>query len=70
MKKSFYIGTRINPQFNRPYYVAFGQLTKKDAKAKSDCAYGSMFMESYSDVESYNNELERLKSEGFTVNVR
>lgn len=70
MKKSFYIGTRINPQLKQPYYVAFGQLTKTEVKAKSNCAYGSMFMESYSDVESYNTELARLRNEGFTVNIR
>ena len=43
----FYIGQRDNAQLKTPYYKAFGKLTKKDAKAKEQCAYGSMWLTGY-----------------------
>lgn len=32
--KYYYIGERYNPQFAKPYYVAYGQLSKKKQKKK------------------------------------
>ena len=34
MAKKYYIGERVNPQLNRPYYMVYGQLTKKEAANK------------------------------------
>lgn len=68
--KTLYIGMRVNPQFKKPYYVAFGALSKKDAKKKEDCAYGSMYLTGYETQESYDAELAKLRADGFTVNTR
>jgi hypothetical protein len=64
----FYIGERSNPQLKKPYYVSYGQLTKKDAKKKEDCLYGSMSLTSYETDEEYNSAISKLETEGFKVN--
>ena len=70
-QKQWYIGERQNPQFSKPYYVAYGQLSKKAAAEKENGSlYGSMDLTPYETEEAYNKALESLKSEGFTVNVR
>jgi hypothetical protein len=68
--KNFYIGERGNPQFKKPYYVAYGELTKKEAKSKQNCVYGSMFLTSYKTKESYEKTISNLKEKGFNVNIR
>lgn len=67
-KKLFYIGQRINPQFSKPYYNSYGQLTKTEAKKKEDCLYGSIILTSFDNVVDYENDIIRIKSEGFKVN--
>ena len=47
MAKKFYLKERHNPQFKNPYYVACGQLSKKDAKKKENSLYGDNFMIAY-----------------------
>ena len=68
--KKYYIGERVNPQLSNPYFVAYGQLTAKDAASKTDCAYGYMYITSYDTVEEYDTELMRLKTEGFRISIR
>lgn len=68
--KLFYIGTRYNPQFNKPYYVAFGRLSKTEASRKEQCTYGSMFVNSYGTQEEYDAEIERLLAAGYSVHRR
>lgn len=65
--KNYYIGARYNPQLPAPYYVAYGQLTKKDVKKKEDCIYGSMYLTPYDSKEKYEDEISRLESAGFRV---
>ena len=60
----FYTGQRNNPQLKTPYYKAFGKLTKKDAKAKEQCAYGSMWLTAYKTEAEYTSAIEQLKQAG------
>lgn len=70
MAKKFYLGERHNPQLKKPYYVAYGQLTKKGAKAAENCVYGNMYLTPYDDQESYDTAVQAKKDDGYTVNVR
>ncbi len=65
--KKFYIKERHNPQFDKPYYVACGQLTKKDAKAMESPLYGDNHMIEYQTEQEYNGAIEKLKSDGYSV---
>ena len=65
--KLFYIGERSNPQSAKSYYKAFGQLFKKEASAKENCAYGGMYLTSYNTEEEYTAALEKLTNDGFTI---
>jgi hypothetical protein len=67
MAKKFYLKERHNPQFKNPYYVACGQLTKKDAKAKENSLYGDNFMIAYETEKEYNDAIEKLKANGQRV---
>jgi len=67
MAKKFYLKERHNPQFKNPYYVACGQLTKKDAKAKEKSLYGDNFMIAYETEKEYNEAIEKLKANGQRV---
>ena len=68
-KKLFYIGQRNNPQLSKPYYIAYGQLSKTDAKKFRDCLYGSIHLTSFDNVVDFENDIIRIKSEGFKVSV-
>ena len=68
--KKWYLGARHNPQFKQPYYVAYGQLSVKDALDKEECVYGSMSLTGYDTEYEYKERQEFLKKEGFRVNVR
>lgn len=46
-QKSYWIKERHNPQFDTPYYVACGQLSKSEAKRKGSPLYGSINMLEY-----------------------
>jgi len=64
----FYIKERYNPQFDKPYYVALGKLTKKEAKKKESSIYGNNYILSYDTEENYNKALNDFKEKGFNVN--
>ena len=66
-QKLFYIGERSNSQLSKPYYRAYGQLTKKEALKKEDCAYGGMNLTAYSTKEEYIIAKEKLYNDGFRV---
>lgn len=66
-KKLFYIGKRSNPQLTKPYYRAYGQLTKKEASKKETCLYGSMQLTSYNTKEEYIEAIQKLNNDGFKV---
>ena len=69
MKKQqkFYIGKRVNPQLEKPYYRAYGQLSKTAAKEKEGSIYGSMTLKSYDTQAEYDAAIAQLKQEGFSV---
>ena len=60
----FYIGQRNNPQLANPYYKTFGKLTKKEAKAKEQTVYGSMWLTAYKTEAEYTAAIEQMKQEG------
>lgn len=63
--KLFYIGRRDNPQFDKPYYVKYGPLTKTEVKRKENSNYGSMKLTGYDTEEEMNAAMEELISKGF-----
>lgn len=64
----YYLGRRGNPQLSKPYFTAYGQLSKTAAKRKENCAYGSMSLESFESGLSYAARIVELEAEGFRVN--
>ena len=66
--KNFYLGFRTNCQIkNGGYYKTFGQLTKKEAKNKEKCSYGCMSLVAYTTEEEYNNAINNVKNQGYSV---
>ena len=66
-KKLFWIKERSNPQLKKPYYVACGQLSKKDAAAKEKAEYGDNTMLPFATQAEYDAAIAKLKADGFTV---
>jgi hypothetical protein len=66
-KKLFYIGESHNPQFQKPYYVNYGQLSKTEANRKEKCSYGSMYIMAYETAEEAQLAINKLKDEGFRI---
>ena len=60
----FYISKRVNPQLPRPYYSALGKLTKKEAKKKEQCLYGSKYLTGYKTEKEYIDTLSELFRSG------
>lgn len=68
MKNKFwYIKERHNPQFKQPYYVALGNISKKQAKAYESSIYGDNTVFSFDSEERYREEIKRLKNARFNV---
>ena len=67
MKRLYYIGERHNPQFPKPYYKMYGQLYKKEVKAKENCLYGSMRLTGYATEEEYLDAIKQLREAGYSV---
>lgn len=65
--KKFYLGCRYNPQFLKPYYVAYGQLSKADAKMKEGTIYGSMTVTAFDTQEEYTAKMDQLHLEGYRI---
>lgn len=63
----FYIGRRDNPQFKKPYYLAYGKLTKAAARKKTESMYGSVTLESYSFEMDYRTRVAELLALGYRV---
>lgn len=71
MKKLlFYIGRRFNPQLSKPYYIAYGQMSKKDAKKANETSYGSIYIDSYNTKEEYDLVITDITSKGFNISYR
>lgn len=67
MPKRYYIKERHNPQFDKPYYSACGQLSRIEAKENS--LYGNNVMLEYASLEEYNKALDQLKVAGYDVQI-
>jgi len=65
--KKYYIGRRNNPQLAKPYFVAYGQLSKADVKRKENAIYGSMILTPYDTQELYDQQIAALMAAGFSV---
>jgi hypothetical protein len=59
-KKSYWIKQRMNPQLGKIYYVACGQLTVKEAKARTETLYGSNVMIRYKTEVEYKAALDAM----------
>jgi|LakMenE01Jun11ns_1017448.scaffolds.fasta_scaffold9858439_2 hypothetical protein len=66
-KKLYYIGERSNPQFQKPYYVNYGFLSKAEATRKEKCIYGSMHLDAYETAEDAQLAINKLKDDGFRI---
>jgi len=66
-KKLYYIKERHNPQLGKPYYTAYGQLSKRAAKDKEGSLYGYNVMLKFESKEEYQAEIERLINSGHNV---
>lgn len=67
MAKKFYIKERHNPQLG-VYYVAEGQLTKKEANKKESPLYGENYMLPYDTESEYKIAIADLKAKGERFN--
>ena len=68
--KKYYVGRRDNPQLSKPYFVAYGQLSKADVKRMESSVYGSMTLTGYDTIEDFNQTIQTLESDGFRVSKR
>lgn len=69
MKKKYYIGERVNPQLNKPYYNAYGQLTKKEVAIKEDVVYGRMSLSPYDSISEYEAAKALIINTGYKLNI-
>lgn len=65
--KSYWIKERNNPQFDKPYYSACGQLSKSAAMRHEKSLYGSNTMLEYKTAEEYEAAIKKFEADGFTV---
>ena len=65
--KSYWIKERHNPQFDKPYYSACGQLSKREARSKESSLYGFNVMLEYSTQDEYDKALAQFMADGYTV---
>ncbi len=66
----YYIGQRNNPQLSKPYFVAYGKLSKAKVREAEKSLYGSMYLTPYESEQEYNDKLNQLRLDGYSVNVR
>lgn len=66
-QKKYYIGQRNNPQLPKPYFVAYGQLSKAEVQRKENAIYGSMILTPYDTQVLYDNQIAALMAQGFSV---
>lgn len=64
--QSFWIKQRHNPQTGI-YYVACGQMAKKDARENEEPLYGYNVMLEFKDETEYKTRLKELRTKGERV---
>lgn len=62
--KYFYIKERFNPQFDKPYYIALGNITRAQAQNHFTSLYGYNDILKFSTYEEYAEKCAEL---GITV---
>lgn len=67
MAKKFYIGKRVSPELKDTYFIAYGQITKKEAEWREDCIYGELRMTAYNTKSDYLKAIADLRSSGKRV---
>jgi hypothetical protein len=65
--KSYWIKERHNPQFDKPYYSACGQLSRREAAKKENSLHGFNVMHEYKTEAEYLAALEQLRVTDCTV---
>jgi len=60
----FWIKQRNAPPQLGTYFVKCGQMSRKDARARTSSLYGSNVMLEFADEASYNAKLNELKASG------
>ena len=66
--KYYWIKERHNPQFDKPYYVACGRITTRQAKKmENGTLYGANYMHRFNTWKEYKAKLRELgvKEEGY-----
>lgn len=66
MSKLYWIKERDNPQLG-VYYVAMGQMSKREAMRGERALYGANTMHSYETEQAYLNMLQKLRDSGEKV---
>lgn len=66
MSLKYWLKQRCNPQLGT-YYVKCGQLTQKAAKQMEKSSYGDNYMLSFSSLEVYQAEIDKLTKNGEKV---
>ena len=67
MRKKFYLKERHNPQFDKPYYVKLGQITKAEAIQHEKSIYGHNIILKYENEDLYNKAITDLITQGYNV---
>ncbi len=70
MTKYYWIKERHNPQFKYPYYIGYGNITTKHARAMENPSYGYNTMFRFTSKKEYEAKLRSLKGEGYSVDIR
>jgi len=63
----YWIKERNNPQFDKPYFVAYGQMKAREARKLENAIYGSNIMRKFRTKKAYDQTLEKLKEDGYSV---
>jgi hypothetical protein len=66
----YYIGERLNPQFESTYFAVYGKLSKKAASTAENLSYGSMKMTAYDTKEQFEAAIAAAKQTEKVVNFR
>ena len=57
--KYWWIKERDNPQFKKPYFIAYGRITVADAKKLEAPLYGRNYMHKFKTEAEYLSAIER-----------
>lgn len=58
--KYYWIKERHNPQFDKPYFVAYGNITTRRAAQMENANYGTNYMLRFDTKEAYEAKLKEL----------